>query len=117
VQQLNSISANLITPYVQELFINDDKSQKEQIKSAKKFSFKEFEIAPHNLRFISGNNVRLRSKPSTSSQIIDELVIGQVVTITGKKKNWIKVKYMYEENDVLEGWVFTRYTSRFKQRY
>jgi hypothetical protein len=111
---LNNIAANILTPSVQELFNDSKQTQKEQINSAKKISSKEYDIYSQNLRFITGNNVRLRLQPITSSQILDELVIGQVVTIIGKKKNWIKVEYMYEDGKILKGWVFTRYTAKFK---
>ena len=112
--QINNITANILTPYVQELFKNNKQTQREQINTAKKISVKEYSINVQNLRFITGNNVRLRLKPSTSSQILDELVIGQVVTILERRKNWIKVEYMYEDEETLKGWVFTRYTARFK---
>ena len=64
------------------------------------------------LRFISGDNVRLRAGPSTKTKILDELTLGQVVTVISKKRNWIEVEY--EDGEYFHGWVFTRYTSKFK---
>ena len=41
--------------------------------------------------YISGNNVRFRSGPSTSSEILDELFYGNAVIITGTEGDWTAV--------------------------
>ena len=111
--QINSISANLITPHVEKYLSSSTDQNKLKIKEIKSIgSSAEFDTS--NLRFITGANVRLRSKPRTDSNIIDDLKFGQVVTVLDKKKNWIKVSYSYEDDEVLIGWVFTRYTAKFK---
>lgn len=43
--------------------------------------------------YIAGNNVRMRSGPSTNSQILCELFYGNVVTITGTSGDWTAVIY------------------------
>jgi uncharacterized protein YgiM (DUF1202 family) len=67
-----------------------------------------------NLRFVTRNNVKLRAKASTKSEVLDELVIGQVVTVLSKKKNWAEVVYQYDDGPALHGWILTTYTAKFK---
>ncbi|MGN0981964.1 MAG: SH3 domain-containing protein [Candidatus Limivicinus sp.] len=43
--------------------------------------------------YITGNNVRMRSGPSTNTQILCELFYGNVVTITGTSGDWTAVIY------------------------
>lgn len=111
--QINSILANLITPIVENYLESSKKTDKQKIKEIKKISLRLEELDTADLRFITGNNVRLRANPSTKSEIYDELVLGQVVTVLNKKKNWIEVTYEYEDKKPISGWVFTRYTAKF----
>ena len=111
--QVNNITSNILTPYVQEIIITPNKTNKKLVKEIKKIPAASFGIDISTLRFITGTNVRLRQKPSTNSQILDELDIGQVVEVVGKKKNWIKIKVIYDDAYLI-GWVFTRYTAKFK---
>ncbi|XPF94290.1 SH3 domain-containing protein [Colwellia sp. RE-S-Sl-9] len=111
--QLNSISANLLTPVVEDYLSQSDKTKRENIKNIKVLPRKISDFDTKSLRFITGNNVRLRAGASTSSVILDEMVFGQVVTIHSKNKNWIEISYEYEDGSFMQGWVFTRYTERF----
>ncbi|CAA6812032.1 MAG: Unknown protein [uncultured Sulfurovum sp.] len=65
-------------------------------------------------RFTTAEILNVRSKPSTTkSDIIGQLKMGSIVEIIDKKRNWIKV--LYKQGDVsIKGWVFTRYTRKFK---
>ena len=110
-----NISANLITPIVQEYLFKVDLSEKEKIKEIKNIKTENPDIETDELRFITGNSVRLRSGPSTKTEILDELSLGQVVKVVSKKRNWIEVEYEYEEGEYLRGWVFTTYTAKFKK--
>lgn len=111
--QINNIASNLITPHIETFLKNSHKTNKENINEIKKI--------PHELncdniqalRFITGNNVRLRKSASTNAEILDELLLGQIVIVLSKKKNWIQVECEYEDGEVLTGWVFTRYTAKF----
>ena len=113
VPQINSISANLLTPIVESYLDGNDADERKKIRDIKKLPLSTSEITTDNLRFITGNNVRLRESPSTNSAILDELVLGQVVTVLSKEKNWIEVMYAYEQEEVWHGWVFTRYKAKF----
>jgi hypothetical protein len=112
---INNISANLITPYVNEYLLSSHATDKNKIKKISKINLDNPVLEMNKLRFITKNNVILRSGPSTKAEIIDELCLGQVVTVLSKKRNWIEVQYIYQDNEILHGWVFTRYTARFKQ--
>ncbi len=113
--QINSISANLLTPIVESHLESMIASDRDKVKRIKKIPLSLGNVDTGGLRFITGNNVRLRIKPSTNSEIIDELVLGQVVTVLSKNRNWIEVMYEYEDGGPISGWVFTRYTANFVQ--
>ncbi|HJS15911.1 MAG TPA: SH3 domain-containing protein [Rheinheimera sp.] len=111
--QINSISANLLTPLVDNYLQANVKSDRQKIKEIKNIPLSLMDVNTDDLRFITGNNVHLRARPSTNSQIYDELVLGQVVTVLSKQKNWIEVMYSYDDGKTMSGWVFTRYTAKF----
>ncbi len=54
--------------------------------------------------YVNGNNVRMRSGPSMTSEIIGELFFGNAVTITGTSGDWTAVTYNGEA-----GYVYTQY--------
>jgi len=56
--------------------------------------------------YITGNNVRLRSGASMSSEILGELFYGNTVTITGTSGDWTAVNYQGKS-----GYVYSRYVS------
>jgi len=57
--------------------------------------------------YITGNNVRFRSGPSMSSEILGELFYGNVVTITGVSGEWTAVIY-----DGKAGYVYSQYVAK-----
>lgn len=108
-----SISANLLMPEVVSHLENHNLKDREKIKAIKATPLNWNDVTTDGLRFISGNNVRLRAKPSIKSEALDELGLGQVVTVLSKERNWIEVNYTHENGVVMTGWVFTRYTAKF----
>ena len=62
--------------------------------------------------YINGNNVRFRSAPSTSSQIISELYFGNSLTITGKSGDWTAVNCNGQN-----GFVFSTYVTEGEYKY
>ncbi len=62
--------------------------------------------------YISGNNVRMRSGPSMSSGIVDELFFGNAVTITGTTGDWTAVTYNGKS-----GYVYSTYVKEGKYSY
>jgi len=113
VPQLNSISANLLTPHVDRIVSDDSLTDREKVTKIKNIDRGTAIYIPSDLRFIAGERVWLRSEPSASSDGIDLLALGQVVVFIDKKRNWTKVMVEYD-GDVVSGWVFTRYVRKFK---
>lgn len=107
-----NVASALITPHVERM-INGSKLSTDQVRVIKKLPASQG-IDIENLRFVTRNNVKLRAKASTKSEVLDELVVGQVVTVLGKKKNWAEVVYRYDDGQSLHGWILTTYTARFK---
>ena len=57
--------------------------------------------------YITGNNVRLRSGPSMSSEVLDELFYGNSVTITGTTGDWTAVVF-----NGRSGYVYSQYVAQ-----
>ena len=110
---LVSISSNILTPHIQDQ-INQGHKVRQQINNIKKIPQLSADSTLTNLRFINATRVNLRTSPSIKSDSIDMLTLGQVVTVIAKERNWTEVSYIHSSGDVFKGWVFTRYTSRFK---
>lgn len=108
-----NISSNLLTPIVESYISDKNLTQREKIREIKHTPLKLTDFDTEGLRFITGNYVRLRAEPSIKSEVLGELMLGQIVTVVSKNKNWIEVMYECEDGTLLSGWVFTRYTSRF----
>lgn len=108
-----NVAANLLTPHVEQLMQDSDKPEQQKLKEIQRLPLKLDTIETNGLRFITAEHLRLRQGPSTKSQVVDDLRQGQIVTVVSKERNWIEVRYEYEDGEVVTGWVFTRYTSRF----
>ncbi|HBE9080967.1 SH3 domain-containing protein [Serratia fonticola] len=108
----NAVVANLITPSVQSYLASTNKNDKEKVHDIRVLPLTD--VDKSQIRFITREIVYLRATPSQKSAVIDELTLGQVVTVQSKNKNWIEVSYQYESGEIIRGWVFTRYTERFK---
>lgn len=67
-----------------------------------------------NFRYVSTDKLVMRQGNRVKSKAIYILEFGQVVKIIGKNRNWTLVEYEKDE-DVIQGWVFTRYISKFKK--
>lgn len=113
--QLNSISANLLTPYVNEIIENATSSKTDKVREIKKINPYLYGLPSEELRFISGSSVRLRSGPSTKSETLDLLMLGQIVVYIEKKRNWTNIMIQHDNGDVSTGWVFTRYVENFRR--
>lgn len=65
-------------------------------------------------RIINQNNVMPRIKPDCSSTVTGHLYIGQIVSISDKKKKWIEINWKNDEGDYCSGWVQNYKVSKFK---
>ena len=109
-----NIASNLLTPYVSQILLNNNLSQKEKIKKIKKVEIEKPIDYINKLRFICGDNVRLRYGPSKKSKILDKLHFGKVVRYVSRNRRWIKIEYENDEGSLLHGWVYYKYVDRFK---
>ncbi|CAD6878421.1 hypothetical protein [Methylomonas albis] len=108
-----SISANLLTPYVEEI-IKTERSDKEKLSQLKNIDVSSLTWMSDDLRFISADNVKLRSAPNIKSEIVELLSLGQVVVFIEKQRNWTFVVVHFDNGESASGWIFTRYVARFK---
>lgn len=64
--------------------------------------------------YVSTDKLIIRQSNRVKSKALYTLEFGQVVRIIHKDRNWTLVEYKSDE-DVIRGWVFTRYVSRFRK--
>jgi uncharacterized protein YgiM (DUF1202 family) len=112
--QLNNVFSTFVSVPLIEKIMQGGKLSTDQVRVYKKIPATQG-IDTANLRFIIKNNVQLRAKATAKSECLDELTIGQVVTVLDKRKNWAEVVYKYDDGQVFHGWVFLTYTAKFKQ--
>lgn len=68
-----------------------------------------------NYRFVSSDSLRVWSRNTMKSRVIGHIYFGQVVKVIHKQRNWTLIECSDENGEIfVEGWVLTRYTSRFK---
>ena len=64
--------------------------------------------------YVSTDSLIMRQSNKVRSRAVHTLNFGQVIKIIHKDRNWTLVEYESDE-DVIRGWVFTRYISKFKK--
>lgn len=123
---------HIIVAYIVGLSAGVTLLHRDQIQDAlDKFSFRSHrevttyikKIAPEiNLkhleshRVVTAERLHLREKPSRKSRIIYELNRGKLVRVLRKNRNWTMVEVVFDnEDESLEGWVFTRYITKVKR--
>lgn len=65
-------------------------------------------------RFVHADYLLVREGNTTKAKVIGKIYFGQLVEIVYKNKNWTFIRWEDREEDVHEGWVFTRYLKRFR---
>lgn len=111
-----SVSANLSMPYIEQYLKQSTVvTQREQTKEIKKLSMGELGEALRDCRFVTAATLALRGTPNARAKSIDTLRFGQVVTVISVKPDWTEVAYEYGDGQVVTGWVFTRYLSKFRR--
>lgn len=101
----------IFKPLIQNvLFAN--KLNTDEIRTLKKAPLQD--IYTENLRFTTRNGVKVRARPNTRSEVLDELGVGQILTVINKKKSWAEVAYLVD-GETCNGWILTTYTAKFKK--
>ena len=68
-----------------------------------------------NFRIVTKNDLEVRNGKSIDAKIQGKLNHGDVVQIIEKKRNWTYISFSnYQDGEVIEGWVFTRYLKQIK---
>ena len=109
------VVGNLITPYVEE-YLSEARgaTQREQTNALRKLSLSELELELSGYRFITATTLNLRANPNARAPILGELRFGQVVRVLSYGLDWTEVLYEYGDGKTITGWVFTRYTEKFR---
>lgn len=111
-----SVMANLAMPYVlQYLEQSTAVPLREQVKEIKKLSMGELGNALRDCRFVTAAKLALRGTPNARAKQIDTMRFGQVVTVISIKPDWTEISYEYGDGQIVTGWVFTRYLSKFRR--
>ena len=109
---MQNVFANLITPYVEEIIGASERPKREIIKDIASSRIDNIDLS--GLRFVTTETLYLREEPSTKSEILESLRLGQVLVVVSRKRNWIEVSCNYDAGKTLQGWVFARYTAKFQ---
>lgn len=109
------VLGNLITPRIEAYLDGTTAStQREKAKDIKKLSFSELGMELRSYRFITASTLALRAKPNSKAAILGEMRFGQVVGVLSTDRDWTEVVYHYGDGEIITGWVFTRYTAKFR---
>ena len=111
--QVNNVVSSLFTTPVVEQYLKTRKMNTDEIRTIKNTPMQGVDTS--NIRFVFKNDVKLRSKPNTHSEVLDSLVIGQVITILERRKGWAEVVYPNDDGQTCRGWIMTRYTAKLKK--
>jgi len=109
----SNVIANIITPHVEDVIGTSGKQMKEQVKVISNIKIEDIDLESY--RFVTVDNLILRERAKANSASLDNLKFGQVLTVISRDRNWLEVTYNYDNGNVMHGWVFTRYTAKFKQ--
>jgi len=115
---LINITSNLTTSYFENaIVVLAEKPKREKIKAIKEEAHQDF--SPGFLQaysFVTASTLNVRGGPSTKNPIIDEIYFGQVAKLVKKGRKWSAIEYADEDTgEVITGWVFNRYLSKFKK--
>lgn len=69
-----------------------------------------------NTRLVKGSFLNVRKTPNAKGEVLDILPQFEPVTLITKSKDlsWSLIRYKNEDNEVMEGWVFSRYLHKPK---
>jgi len=109
---INSVTAIIVTPHVEALIENSGKPRRELVKVIASTRIEDLDLSQHH--FVAVEVLHLRERPSTKSRILDDLQLGQVLTIVSRERNWIEVTYTHDGGEIIQGWVFARYAAKFR---
>ncbi len=117
VSVMAGVYTQTITKDIQPKLNQNDYVKKSELKSELKNITKKYSLEDlKGLRVVTGNGVRIRTKPRRDSEIIGLLYMGKVVRVIYKKRHWVCVESIDEKNgETLTGWLSIKYTTNLKR--
>ena len=114
----NGVLVNLTTPYWQEQWDQysnlKTREVKKEIISSASDNFNSQFLQEHH--FVATKILYVRKYENTKAEMIDELYIGKIVKVIDKKRSWCLIEYQDSDtNELMQGWVFSRYLSKFNR--
>ncbi|KIV58565.1 hypothetical protein AM501_05360 [Aneurinibacillus migulanus] len=117
---LNFVSSNVIDPLWEK--ISGDISRNTNEKQYAKYIKKEVARQPEETRnvlkpyrFVNTTELNLREGPTKKSRIMGSLSLGELVRVIKKKNDWTLIEWKSQDEElVIQGWVYTRYLSKFE---
>lgn len=111
----------ITTPIVEQAQTNDykviEKNMKIEVNNTLIINVESKDVRDEFMKiygYVSTDKLIMRQTNKVKSKALHTLEFGQVVRIIHKNRNWTLVEYEGDE-DTIQGWVFTRYISRFKK--
>ena len=122
---INDAMRNLVkgvtTPIVEQAQTNDykviEKNMKTEVNNTLIINVESKDVRDEFMKiygYVSTDKLIMRQTNKVKSRALYTLEFGQVVKIIHKDRNWTLVEYESDE-DTIQGWVFTRYISKFKK--
>ena len=118
--QVAQYAENTVIPIVQSYIHHEQEGTFQSEKAAVKWINDELKKdvssqITKNFRIVAKNDLVVREGKARDSRIAGKLNTGHVVQIVKKRKKWSYVIYSnYEDEQIVEGWVFTRYLRQIK---
>lgn len=109
------------TPIVEQAQTNDykviEKNMKIEVNNTLIINVESKDVRDEFMKiygYVSTEKLVMRQTNKVKSNALHTLEFGQIVRIIHKDRNWTLVEYE-SEGDPIQGWVFTRYISKFKK--
>jgi len=118
---MRDLVKGVTTPIIEQAQTNDykviEKNMKVEVNNTLIINVESKDVRDEFLKiygYVSTDKLIMRQTNKVKSRALLTLEFGQVVRIIYKDRNWTLVEYESDE-DVIQGWVFTRYISKFKK--
>ena len=118
---MRDLVKGVTTPIVEQAQTNDykviEKNMKTEVNNTLIINVESKDVRDEFMKiygYVSTDKLIMRQTNKVKSRALYTLEFGQVVKIIHKDRNWTLVEYESDE-DTIQGWVFTRYISKFKK--
>lgn len=114
IHVLISYAVNLTTPDVKNFIQSSGQNKSLIVRAIKKRTREHFPASELNeYCFVIVDVLNVRRTPSTKSCIIEVIYLGKCLKLIAKGRHWSRIQYFNESNELVDGWVFSRYIEKF----